>query len=85
MRSHNGEAEPKARRIGMVIETLEFLEDQVALILSDAAPAVVDLDDEIARVPPAAQHGVALLLVIFERVRNKVLEDAPQELPGRSG
>ena len=65
----------------MVIETLELLEIEVALILGDAVPAVMNLDDEIALAPPAAQHGAAFVLVILKRVRNEVLEDAAQEFP----
>jgi hypothetical protein len=76
----NGKAEAETRRAAVMLETLELLEDHVALVLGYSEAAVVNLDDQLVSAPAAAEHGAALLLVIFERIRNKVLQNPPQEL-----
>ena len=76
----NGKTKAKARRVAVMIEALELLENHVALIIRNSRSAVVNLYDQIAPPPAATKYDAAFVPVIFERIRDEILKNPAQKL-----
>ena len=69
-----------ARDAGALVEAVELLEHGAPLRLRDADAGVADIDAQARAAAPAADQHAARWR-IFDRVRNQVLQQAPQQAP----
>ena len=72
-----------ARDAGALVEPMEFLEHGAPLRLRDTDAGVADIDAQTRAAAPATDQHAARRR-IFDRVRNQILQQAPQQAPGRS-